>query len=246
MFLSPQLIVPVRRPPLVAAGLGLQTNLAACWEFENTSWLDTTGNGTTLTATGSPTSSNASTPKVGNYAAFDGGSYLSAANNSNINTGGGSFSVACWVYLPSAPGEDFIINKGADSFAQREWGLGTTFASGNKWAFQVYAATGASFSAVGATNISTNTWTLVTGTYDSVSKAAKIYLNDALDGTGTLSGTLASTTNALRIGANMAPAAIVNGARIDQCALWKGRVLTLGDVGLNYNSGIGLTYAAMA
>src|SRR3954451_13251225 len=111
MFLSPQILVRTQPKPVSGGALGLQTNLTGFWSMENTSWLDDTGNGTTLTGNGSPATS---TGIVGNAVSVDGSTkWLSANSNTNIVTGGGSFSAQCWVNLSTNQGSDrFIFSKG--------------------------------------------------------------------------------------------------------------------------------------
>lgn len=74
-----------------------------------------------------------------------------------------------------------------------------------------------------------------------------MYVDGSASGSGaTLTGTLNSSSAApLNIG--RVPAAIIPVAcTIDQCGFWKGRILSAGDVTLLYNSGAGLSWAAMA
>lgn len=79
--------------------------------------------------------------------------------------------------------------------------------------------------------------------------APTLYLDGASSGSGaTLTGTMQSTSSATlnfgRVGTNT-PSAI-NPLLLDQCGFWKGRVLSASDVTALYNSGNGLSWAAMA
>jgi hypothetical protein len=228
--------------------LGLQTNLTAFWSFEDTSWTDDTGNGSTLTGTGSPASSSTAPAKVGNYLSLNGSSYLSAGSNTNLVTGSGSFSVQCWVYTPAPPGAGGFMNKDNNVFGQKEWSLGTRFTSANKWDFTVYNTSTTQFPATSTTTVATSTWTHLVGTFNSSTGAVLIYVNGSVDGSGaTLTGTVQSTASApFNIGRLAGGTGIANGHRIDQCGFWKGRVLSASDVTALYNSGNGLSYAAMA
>lgn len=241
---------PKFRAPRPAGGgaHGLQSNLTAFWSFENTSWADDTGNGSTLTANGTPASASPAPAKVGNYLSLDGSSYLSAISNSNILNGGGSFSIQCWAYLPSASGPSSLIHKDNNAFGQKEWGLGTRFTAANHWNFVVYNSSTTAFNADSASNLITNSWTHLVGTFNSLTGAILLYINGSLDGSGaTLTGSVQSTSSApLRIGATPVPTADPNGMRIDQAGFWKGRVLSASDVTALYNGGAGLSYAAMA
>jgi large repetitive protein len=245
--------IPTRRsllytPPVAAGGaLGLQTSLTAFWSLENTSWTDDTGNGSTLTATGSPTSDSTAPAVVGNYAAFPGSAYLSRSDNTNINAGGGSFSIQAWVYTPAALGEAAYVNKGLNGFANQEWGLGTRFTSANVWSFAVYDSTSTATRAEDTVGISTNTWTHLVGTYTSGTKGLVLYKNGSSVGTATASNALQTTAQNFNVGnGGFGGGGVTSGNRIDQVGFWKNRVLSAGDVTALYNSGAGLSYAAMA
>ncbi len=231
-------------------GLGLQTDLTAFWEFENTGWTDATGNGTTLTAVGSPTSV---TGKVGNAASLgNSANALTAASNTNISAGGGSFSAAVWVNSASVPGQTTaIFNKDLNTFGNREWGFGSTFSGTNRWSCLVSNTSTTTFTAVAASgsgDFSTG-WHHLVMTYDSGSKAVVLYLDGSATGTGaTLTGTLNSSASATlnfgRMGAGTPIGS--NPILVDQAGFWKGRVLSAADVTALYNGGSGLSYAAMA
>lgn len=240
---APAVIIP-------PAGLGLQTNCTAFWEFENTSWLDATGNGTTLTGSGSPTSVAG---KVGNAVSVTAtGQYLTASSNANILNGGSSFSAQCWINSGgSAVTEGTIFNKDNNAFGQREWAFGVRFTTANVWSFLVSNTSTSLFradaAASGAGLVAGSTWVHLLATFNSSTGAVVLYVNGSASGSGaTLTGTMNSSASApLNVGRN--PSATINAASlIDQCGFWKGRVLSAGDVTALYNSGNGLSWAAMA
>jgi hypothetical protein len=235
-------------PPVAAGGaLGLQTSLTGFWSLEDTSWLDDTASGTTLTATGSPTSDSTAPAKVGNYASFPGSAYLAAASNTNVSAGGGSFSVQAWVYVTGAPGQDALVLKGTNGFGNQEWGLGSRFTSANVWSFAVYDSGSTATRAEDSVGISTSTWVHLVGTYDSGTKGLTIYKNASSAGTATATNPMQSTANNFSIGrGGMGGTGVGSGTRIDQVGFWKGRILSGADVTALYNSGNGLSYAAMA
>ncbi len=245
--------------PLTGAGkgrpggggsLGLRTNCTAFWEFENTSWADATGNGTTLTAVGSPTSVAG---KVGNAGSVgNSANALTANSNTNIISGGGSFSAAVWVNsVALGIGNHHIFNKRLGTFGNDEWGFGVTFSGSNRWSFSCFNTGSTGFDALAASgsgNFSTG-WHLLVGTYDSATKALVLYLDGAASGSGaTLTGTLGSSASATlnfgRVGAGTPTS--INPVLVDQAGFWKGRILSASDVTALYNSGNGLSWAAMA
>lgn len=235
--------------PSVTAGLGLQTNCTAFWEFESTSWTDATGNGTTLSDVGTPTSVAG---KVGNAASVGNSvNALTAASNANIISGTGSLSVACWINSPSAPGNITIFfNKRLGTFGNDEWGFGTNFSGSNRWCFSRYNTSSTAFTALaaaGSGDFATG-WHHLVGTYDGATKAVALYLDGAATGSGaTLTGTAGSSASAtLGIGRNGAGTPLAqNPLLVDQAGIWLGRVLSAGDVTALYNGGSGLTWAAM-
>lgn len=233
-------------PPVAAGGLGLQTNLTGFWSFEDTSWTDDTGNGTTLTGTGTPTTT---TGRVGNAVDLDGSTdALSASSNSNILNGGSSFSVQAWVKMTAGvPNEERIFNKDNNAFGQREWGLGSRFVASNVWSFKTYNTSTTGFNCDSTVTCTTGAWVHIVGTFDSSGGALKIYINgaDATSGSPALTGTMQSTASApLEVGC--LKTAFMAAGQVDQCGFWKGRVLSASDVTALYNSGNGLSYAAMA
>jgi large repetitive protein len=235
--------------PAPAGGLGLQTSCTAFWEFEDTSWADATGNGTTLTAVDTPTSVSGN---VGNAASLGNSLHaLTAASNTNILAAAGSFSVAVWVNLPSAIGTSLIFNKRLGTFGNDEWGFGTIFSTSNRWAFSCFNTSSSAFNALGTSgsgDFSTG-WHHLVGTYDGGTKALSLYLDGAATGSGaTLTGTAGSSASATlnfgRIGAGAVTSQ--NPLLVDQAGFWKGRILSAGDVTALYNGGSGLSWAAMA
>jgi hypothetical protein len=239
-------ILPGPGLPVASGALGLQTNCTGFWEFENTSWTDATGNGTTLTGVGSPTSVAG---KVGNAASLgNSANALTAASNTNISAGGGSFSAAAWFNLPAnVSASTLMYNKDLNTFGNREWGFGNVFSGSNKWNFSCFNTGTTEFFATAAASFSTG-WHYVVGTYDSGTKALTIYVDGSVSGSGaTLTGTLNSSASAtLNFGrAGAGTPTSQNPLLVDQAGFWKGRVLSAGDVTALYNGGAGLTWAAM-
>lgn len=248
MLFSPQILV--RNPPKIITGggsLGLQTNLTGFWSFENTSWTDDTASATTLTATGSPTSVSTAPALVGNYLTVAGSDYLSAASNTNVSAGGGSFSVQIWVYTSTSTTEAGAVGKGASGFGNQEWGIGMRFTSANVWSFNVTDSSSTPTRAEDTVAFTSNAWTHLVGTYDSGTKGLTLYKNGSSVGTATATNPMQSTSNNFIVAkGGYGGTGAASGFRFDQCGFWKGRILSAGDVTLLYNSGSGLSYAAMA
>jgi hypothetical protein len=223
-------------------GLGLQTSCTGFWEFKTTSWTDSTGNGTSLTGTGAPAVSTG--PGTNSAVLFDGSSSLSAASNSFILNGSNSFSVQAWANLPGPTSSEIVFNKDNNSFGQREWGIGNRFTSSNFWDVAFFNTSTTNFAATATTLFATG-WHQIVITFNSSSGLMLIYVDGAVAGSGTtISGPMNSTASApLNVG--FFGSAIANTAKIALCGFWQGRVLSAGDITLLYNSGSGLSFAAM-
>jgi hypothetical protein len=235
--------------PVSGGSLGLQTSLSGFWSLENTSWLDDTASGTTLTATASPTAAAA---LVGNGVSLNGTTqYLSAAHNTNVSAAAGDFSCQAWVNLNAITVSSLaIFGKGDGNGSGSEWGLGVGNTGSNVWRFATinngFTQFNASAAASGSGLAVTGSWFHLVGTFVSSTGAMQLYVNGTANGTATLTGTLnnpgVGTLNIGRLGNN----AVLQNGLIDQCGFWKGRVLSSGDVTALYNGGAGLSYAAMA
>ena len=231
--------------PPAASGLGLQTNCTGFWEFKTLSWLDSTGNGTTLTAGGTPTVTTG--PGTNSAVAVGNGTdYLTATSNTFILNGGSSFSIQCWVNIAAPPGSPLLFNKWNGSFGADEWGWGTVFSGSNVWQFITSDTSTSLYTANSASSIATGSWIQLVGTYNSSGGAMVTYVNGSANGTGgTNTGTMQSTASApLNVG--RVPGNIIAGAvSVALCGFWKGRILSAGNVSSLYNSGSGLSWAAM-
>jgi hypothetical protein len=85
-------------------------------------------------------------------------------------------------------------------------------------------------------------------TFNSSGNGITLYVDGSSVGTGTLTGTLQSSAGAsLNFGGTGGASPVAtNPLLVDQAGFWKGRVLSAGDVTALYNSGSGLSWAAMA
>jgi hypothetical protein len=220
--------------------LGLQTSCTAFWELESTSWSDATGNSNTLTPSGSaPTIVSG---LVGNAAHFVTGSSqsLNIASNTNLAVGGGNFSLQCWV---KADANGAWLSKNDGGFANREWDFRNNFTSSNVYAFEFYLSGGSSVIVNSTVNNDSTAYHHLVATWDGTT--IRFYVDAGTAVTNVPgSGSLASTSSVF-IGENGQNATFANG-NIDQVGIWKGRVLSSSDVTALYNSGAGLSWAAMA
>lgn len=235
-----------RRPQTTGGALGLQTSLIAAWEMESTSWLDSHGTNH-LTGNGAPTVSSASTPKVGNYALLQAASvqYLSVADNTNLNVAGNpNFSIAFWVWLVSTAACGLVTKRvGGDLDYFIDWNN----TAANRVAFSIFdvtiTSTQLNANTFGA--LSTGQWYFIACTGDFTNNVMKISINNGTQDSVAIGRSITGSAGDVRIGAVNAGAGVAD-ARFDQVCFWKGRVLTLGEISSLYNSGAGLSYAAMA
>lgn len=237
------------RPTEAGGGaLGLQTNLSAFWELENTSWTDALGVNA-LTGTNSPTSV---TGKVGNAVKFTSGSsqLVSHTDHVNLSPNGGSFSLQCWVNLVSGTGlnnSGIIMCKGIASFNSTEFGVGTEFdGSSQKWSW-IFDDTGGNTNKLFSSVTATSGWHQLVMTWDGSTQ--KIYVDGSAAGSQAVGfANITERAGAFNIGVSLAgvSASASQDVLIDQVGLWKARVLSAANVTALYNSGSGLSYAAMA
>lgn len=225
--------------------LGLQTSLVAFWELEDTNWTDAVSTND-LTGSGTPTTT---TGKVGNCVALVAASsqYLTIADNAEVGlTDSDTFSVQAWVNFSTIVDGGIIASK-VGGFGEGEWSITTNFVGSNQFRFTViHDGTNARDLDAGTFGaLSTSTWYHVVATWDGTDQ--KIYINGTAD-TATPAATTSNNGNGpFNIGTgNDGGAGAFWSGSVDQVGLWKNRVLTADDVAALYNSGNGLSYAAMA
>lgn len=226
-----------------SGGLGLQTNLVAFWEFQTTSWLDSTANANNLTGNNSPTTV---TGVVGNAIGLVAASSQSASitNNASLQVGAGSFSVQTWVKSTGACGELCFAAKAGGGFGNQEWGLGTVFTSGNFFACSFFENGTTEHDLASSVAFDSTVPHHIVMTWNSATKVLTCYVDTvATTATYTLNG-VNSTSQVTIGGGTVLGVAFTNGF-VDQTGIWAGRVLSVSDVSLLYNSGAGLSYAAM-
>lgn len=223
--------------------LGLQTSLGAFYSLDNT-LVDATGNMSALTNNNSVTFSSpgGTLTAVTNAAIFASASskYLSVAAATAINMGATSFSLSFWYYNTGGGGA-VPISKYV-GFGNGDFETNSSFTGGASPV--TFAACKGNNTAISSGNQTQSTWHHYVFTYNSSGGAQNIYVDGSPVANNTVSNAPSGTGN-LNIGANAAPGAYIDG-RMALVGLWKGRVLTSGDASLLWNSGAGLSYAAMA
>jgi hypothetical protein len=226
--------------PTVSA-LGLQTNVSAFWSLENTSWLDDTGNGNTLTQSATPPT--VVTGIVGNAAKFVSASSesLSIASNSFLAVGGGNYSLQCWVKVTIVGGAWF--SKSTGGFANREFSFIDIFSSGHFYGFNFYKSNAVISTLTSTVPVDTTTFHHLVATWDGTT--VRFYVDAGTPVTNVPGLGSVNSTSSVLIGED-GDGNVFGDAVVDQVGIWKGRVLSATDVTNLYNGGAGLSWAAMA
>lgn len=213
----------------------LSTGLISFWSLEEASGTRNDSHGTNhLTDNNTVTSG---TGKVGTAADFEASTteYLSVADNASVSTGNIDWSIALWFNPESVGANQGLITKG--------WPSGEYIiyiSSGNNVKLQVESGA-AEVTTVGT--VSVGTWYYVVAWHDSVNDLIGISLDNATAVTASYAGGITDNAAAVTIGADVTDGLWYDGL-IDQVGFWK-RVLSSQDRTDLYNSGNGLSYAAM-
>jgi hypothetical protein len=171
---------------------------------------DDTGNGNILTVTGGILGVSGRIVPGGDGVShsamqFDGIDDLATTSGPVLADTSKSFSVAAWVKLADNTVSHRVLDQVGTTSSNSAFALEYDKAA-NAWKFTAPAADGSAFP--GATSTSTprlNTWTHLAGTYDSVAKELKFYVNGTLERTAT-GITTWDANGALRIGSSWAGA----------------------------------------
>lgn len=240
----------------------LQTNLVAYWDLDETSGTrvdaigsnDLTDNNTVTSNSGvsvgnSLTDNNTVTQAVGivgNAAQFTAANseWLSAASNSDLQSGDIDFAFSIWVYLDSKSNHQMFINK--DSGSGREYFLYFDF-NDDRFIFQILG-TGSSpaeplIRANSFGSPSLNTWHFIVAWNDSVANTVNIQVNAGTVDSTSYTGagpTVGSTDFVIGRRQSGSDQWFMNG-RIDEVGFWK-KVLSAQEITDLYNSGSGNTF----
>jgi hypothetical protein len=195
-----RMLVNPRPVPAVSGGCGTPytTGLVGWWTMDTTtgSFVDSSGNGYTLTATGSPTTTSG---VITNAVSLNGSSqYLTSPANATLNPA--AITISCWVKftgLPTSGNYMCPVYQGAGSSEGIEIVLDS---SGNLIVF-VNASSGLTYYGPGSHTLAVNTWYFLAVTYSS-STGLIGYVNAASDGTAPAKGTLPNNGLATDIGYN--------------------------------------------
>lgn len=229
--------------------MALSDNLVAFWELEESGGTRVDAVGSNDLSTGGATIGNAA--GVVGWALdleADFGNYLSIADTADLSMGDIDFTIAFWAYLETKPGFATLVGKDDFGVPTREYFV-IYNPSADRLQFYV-SPDGSGFSVVTADALgspSTATWYFVVAWHDATANTINIQVNDgtvnsAAHSTGVFNGT---APFALGVGFNNGAAINSLDGRLDQVGIWK-RVLTSGERTALYNSGAGLSYAAIA
>lgn len=240
----------------ITSGLGLQTNLAGFWEYQNTSWLDSTGNGNTLTGHGSPARSTGTGIGFGAAITCDRTvpKWLGCAST-NLDVGGHDFSTMSWINtnIDAFPNQqNRIISIGALTGGVAAFDVYVSFGFGVNFVVFEVADNNFHGAVLPATDVSPDgQWHMVCCTYTTATGGMTISVDGGSRQTNTFSftplqTTVASPFNIGNLADDSTPSNVSFNGSLGPQGLWIGRALSTGDEALLYNSGAGLTYAGMA
>ena len=157
---------------------------------QNNTFLDSSTNNFTITRNGNTTQGSFSPfSQTGWSNYFDGGSYLSIANNANLNLGSSNFTIEFWVYAPSSTNPNGLISKGnTSSLGSDAWSVEWTNTTGtlgfgtgafNGWASPIVTGT-----------VTLNSWNHVAVVRNGTTHT--LYINGTSASTATASYTVTS------------------------------------------------------
>ena len=218
--------------------MALTDNLQAFWELDNVN--DAHGSNT-LTNIGSTTFAAA---KVGNGADFVPASsqYLSIADNAALSTGNIDFTIQAWVKFDDLSATRVVLAKSDGVSATIEYGLWGD--AGGNLNFRITA--GGFTTLQWSSTISTATWYHIIAYHDAAADVIGLVVNDGTPVTTTTGGsTPLDDTQAFRIGVDDASTGRFMDGLVDQVGFWKRKLLGA-EITQLYNSGNGLSYAAMS
>jgi Concanavalin A-like lectin/glucanases superfamily/Domain of unknown function (DUF1929)/Bacterial Ig domain len=188
---------------------------------------DSSGNGNAGTLEGGATWT---TGWFGRALQFDGAGWVTVPDASSLDATSG-MTVEAWVFTSVANIQrPLVVKEGVGGVA---YGLYHRVTGGLPAAF---ATTTSPFSATGSAPAQTRVWVHFAATYDGAQ--LRIYLNGALDGERAVTGNLATTSGALRIGANLGVLSERFKGRIDEVRVYD-RALSAAEIATDMNTPVG-------
>src|SRR5207244_2899749 len=203
--------------PTVDRAAAAATGLVAAYGFNEgtgTSTADASGNLNTGSVNGA---SWTSTAKFGKALTFSGTSNVSLASATSLDLGG-AMTLEAWVRPTNLSGWRPVVVReltGALAYA--------LYANDNVSRPSGWLRTsGVSQSAVGSASLAMNTWSHLATTYDG--SVLRLYVNGVQTGSRAVTGTIATSTQPLRLGANVVSSQYFRG-QIDEVRIYN-RALT--------------------
>jgi len=203
-----------------AAAAVTPTGLVAAYSFDEgsgTTAADASGNGNTGTVSGATWTTAG---RNGGALSFDGASdYVTVAGSASLGLATAA-TVEAWVYPTASSGWRAIVAKERNR-GGFPYGLET-----NAGVPDGYVKTSSKRAAAATTALAASTWTHLALTYDGA--AVRLYVNGALAGSRSASGSIASSSDPLRIGGDVTWAEWFQG-RIDDVRVYS-RALSAAEV----------------
>lgn len=208
--------------------MALWDNIQGKWKLASTTWTDTSGNGNTLTASGSTPTATTGFDGGANLAAnFAGGSsqylYITDAAQVGLDITG-NITISLWV----KPGNLSILK-----YYVSKWGASGNFGytvyqnSANKFGFNLSSDGTAGQTVTSNTTLATGTWYHIVAVYDGVDM--RIYVNGILDCTPVAyTSGIVNNSQGLYLGCTSVPNTYMTGA-LDDVAIWS-RALSASEV----------------
>jgi hypothetical protein len=231
--------VITQRLPLKPAGSSFPSGASAHWRFEEAAggpYADATGNGNTLTATGSPTQE---TGKVGSFSIGNSsGNYASRASTSYLQAGAQDFSISLWVYPTSTANRGYFC-KGTEYMLNSDSIVSGMYIQAKNGAGNAYNNATAA-----GTHPPLNTWSHVCCGYNAAMNKLWICMNAGImfysasfTGTG-----IQTDTGDFFTGRSITDGYSYAG-RLDSMTIFNGKLLSAGEISTLYAAGAGLDYS---
>jgi len=208
----------------------LLSGLLAYWKLDTTGWLDSSGNGKTLTNNNGVA---LGTGKINGDAVFDATAFNSLTANISI---GSSYTISAWIKIP------------ASGFDGGTCAIGSSSNNNSPAIVTAYDVTYFFYGsnedqdcnpATSVSPLDLNTWYHIVGTSDAGSSTCKWYLNATLISEDSFSNLIG--TDEIQIGAYNARSLPTFSGEVDEGGVWN-RALTGAEITSLYNSGSGKTY----